>query len=89
MSPKTNSPILFNTEEIFKTFFSAGECLIDIDFPMFLLYFLDSICPFDDDKIILINSNQENKLFDEGFTCNGATKICLDNLRHVYVQKIY
>ena len=89
MTSKTNSPVLFNTEEIFKTFFSAGECLIDIDFPMFLLYFLDSICPFDDDKIILINSNQENKLFDEGFTCNGATKICLDNLRHVYVQKIY
>ena len=86
MSPKTNSPILFNTEKIFKTFFSTGECLIDIDFPMFLLYFLDSIAR-DDNKIILINSNQENNLFDEGFICNGTTKICLDNLNHVYVQK--
>ena len=88
MSPKTNSPILFNTEKIFKTFFSTGECLIDIDFPMILLYFLDSIAQ-DDDKIILINSNQSNDLFDEGFVCNGTNNICLDNLNHVYVQKIY
>ena len=86
MKPKTNSPVLFNTEEIFKTFFSTGECLIDIDFPMFLLYFLDSIS-CDDDKIILINNNQEKNLFDEGFVCNGTIKICLDNLKHVYVQK--
>ena len=86
MSPKTNSPILFNTEKIFKTFFSTGECLIDIDFPMFLLYFLDSIAR-DDNKIILINSNQENNLFDEGFICNGTTKICLDNINHIYIQK--
>ena len=86
MKPKTNSPVLFNTEEIFKTFFSTGECLIDIDFPMILLYFLDSIAQ-DDDKIILINSNQSNDLFDEGFVCNGTNNICLDNLKHVYVQK--
>ena len=38
-------------------------------------------------KIILINVNQENGLFDEGFVCNGTNGICLDNLNHIYVQK--
>ena len=86
MSPKTTSPVLFNTEEIFKTFFCTGECLIDIDFPMSLIYFLDNLAR-DDDKIILINVNQENDLFDDGFVCNGTIPICLDNLNHVYIQK--
>ena len=53
---------------------------------MVLLYFLDSIAR-DDDKIILINVNQENNLFDEEFVCNGSKSICLDNLNHVHVQK--
>ena len=86
MKQKTNSPVLFNAEDIYKIFFSNNECLIDLDFPMSLLYFLDSIAR-DDDKIILVNVNQENKLFDEGFVCNGTKKICLDNLKHIYVQK--
>ena len=58
MTPKTTSPVLFNTEEIYKIFFCDGECVVDLDFPMILLYFLDSIA-CDDDKIILINVNQE------------------------------
>ena len=86
MTSKTNSPVLFNTEEIYKIFFCDGECVIDLDFSMVLLYFLDSIA-CDDDKIILINVNQENNLFDEEFVCNGTTGICLDNLNHVHVQK--
>ena len=53
---------------------------------MVLLYFLDTMAR-DDDKIILINVNQENNLFDEEFVLNGTNKICLDNLNHVYVQK--
>ena len=63
MTPKTTSPVLFNTEEIYKIFFCDGECVVDLDFPMILLYFLDSIA-CDDDKIVLINVNQENDLFD-------------------------
>ena len=86
MTQKTTSPVLFNTEEIYKIFFCDGECVIDFDFPMVLLYFLDSIAR-DDDKIILINVNQENNLFDEEFVCNGTKRICLDNLNHVHVQK--
>ena len=86
MTKKTNSPVLFNTEEIYKIFFCDGECVVDLDFPMVLLYFLDSMAR-DDDKIILINVNQENNLFDEEFVLNGTNKICLDNLNHVYVQK--
>ena len=86
MKPKKTSSVLFNTEEIYNTFFCDGECLIDLDFPMSLLYFLDSIAR-DDDKIILINVNQENKLFEEEFVGNGTKKICLDNLNHVHVQK--
>ena len=86
MTKKTTSPVLFNTEEIYKIFFCDGECIVDLDFPMVLLYFLDSIA-CDDDKIILINVNQENDLFDEGFVCNGTKKICLDNLNHIYTQK--
>lgn len=86
MSQKTNSPVLFNTEEIYKTFFCDGGCVVDLDFPMVLLYFLDDIA-HDDDKIILINVNQENNLFDDEFVCNGTKRICLDNLNHVHVQK--
>ena len=86
MTPKTTSPALFNTEEIYKIFFCDGECVVNLDFPMILLYFLDSIA-CDDDKIILINVNQENGLFDEWFVCNGTNGICLDNLNHIYVQK--
>lgn len=86
MNSKTNSPVLFNAEEVFKTFFCDGECWIDLDFPMILTYFLDEIAR-DDDKIILINVNQENQLFDDGFVRNGTKKICLDNLQHIYVQK--
>ena len=86
MTPKTPSPVLFSAEEIYKTFFCDGKCLISIDFPMSLLYFLDSIAR-DDDKIILINVNQENNLFDDGFSCNGTYSIDLDNLSHVCVQK--
>ena len=62
MRPKTTSPVLLNTEEIYKIFFCDGECVVDLDFPMVLLYFLDIIAR-DDDKIILINVNQENNLF--------------------------
>ena len=88
MTQKTTSPVLFNTEEIYKIFFCDGECVVDLDFPMILLYFLDSIA-CDDDKIILINVNQENGLFDEGFVCNGTNGICLDNLNHVkYVKEV-
>ena len=86
MTQKTTSPVLINSEEIYKIFFCNGECIVDLDFPMVLLYFLDSIAR-DDDKIILINVNQENNLFDEEFVCNGTKKICLDNLNHVHVQK--
>ena len=86
MTQKTNSPVLFNAEEIYKIFFCGGRCLISLDFPMSLLYFLDSIAR-DDDKIILINVNQENSLFDGGFKCNGTKSIELDNLSHIYVQK--
>ena len=50
------------------------------------IYYLDSIA-LDDDKIILINVNQENTLFDDGFTRNGTKKVFLDNLSHIYVQK--
>ena len=86
MNQKTTSPVLFNTEEIYKSFFCDGVCFVDLDFPMILLYFLDGIAR-DGDKIILINSNQGNRLFDEGFVCNGCKKIYLDNLEHIYVQK--
>ena len=47
--------------------------------------FLDGIAE-DGDKIILIN-DQENSLFDDGFTRNVLKKIYLDNLSHVHVQK--
>ena len=86
MKQKTNSPVLFNAEEIYKIFFCDGRCLVSLDFPMTLLYFLDSIAR-DGDKIVLINVNQENKLFNDGFKCNGTKSIELDNLSHIYVQK--
>ena len=67
MNQKKQTPqYLLNTREIYKNFFCDNVCLIDLDFPMNLLYFLDSIAR-DADKIILINSNRENNLFDNGF----------------------
>ena len=86
MNKKTNSPVLFNSVEIYKTFFCNGVCLLNVDFPMNFIYYLDSIAA-DDDKIILINVNQENTLFNDGFTRNGTKQIFLDNLSHIYVQK--
>ena len=56
--PKNNPPVLFNADEIYKIFGGDGEC-VDLDFPIVLLYFLDSIAR-DDDKIILINVNQKH-----------------------------
>ena len=53
---------------------------------MDFIYYLDSIT-VDDDKIILINVNQENTLFDDGFTRNDTKQIFLDNLPHIYVKK--
>ena len=86
MQLKTTPPVLFNAEEVYNFFFSEPVCRISLDFPMPLLYFLDSIAQ-KDDKIILINVNQENNLFDEEFVCNGTKPIELDNLSHVYVHK--
>ena len=86
MKPKNNSPVLFSVEEVYNFFFSQHECRISLDFPMPLLYFLDTIAQ-KDDKIILVNVNQENSLFDEGFVCNGTKSSELDNLLHIYVQK--
>lgn len=34
---------LFNTEEIYKIFFYGGEGIVDFNFPIILLHFLDSI----------------------------------------------
>lgn len=86
MKPKTNSPVLFNAEEVYNFFFRNNVCRISLDFPMPLLYFLDTIAQ-KDDKIILINVNQENNLFGEDFVCNGTKSIELDNLSHIHVQK--
>ena len=86
MNTKTNPPVLFNTEEVYNFFFSEHDCRISLDFPMFLIYYLDQIAS-DDDKIILINTNQENNLFDDGFLCNGTKPIEVDNLSNMYVQK--
>ena len=86
MKQKTNFPVLFNSVEIYKSFFYNSVCLINVDFPMDFIYYLDGILA-DDNKIILINVNQENNLFDDGFTRNGTKQIFLDNLSHIYVQK--
>ena len=51
------------------------------------LCFISWILAQKDDKIILVNVNQENSLFDEGFVCNGIKSSELDNLSHIYVQK--
>ena len=45
------------------------DVLLILIFQWFYFIFLDDIA-HDDDKIILINVNQENDLFDEGFVCN-------------------
>ena len=44
MTAKTNSPVLFNSEKIYKTFFCDGVCVIDLDFPTNLLYFFRWYC---------------------------------------------
>ena len=73
MTAKTNSSVLFNSEKIYKTFFCDDICIIDLDFPTNLLYFLDGIAE-DRDKIILINVDQENSLFDDDLHVMGLKK---------------
>ena len=86
MTKENHSPIVFNEFELYNLFFNDGTCIISLDFPMILIYFLDQIAK-NDDKIILINTTQENTLFDDGFKCNGTVKLCLDNLKHIHSQK--
>ena len=54
MELKTNSPVLFNAEEVYNFFFLEHVCRISLDFPLPLLYFLEGIAQ-KEDKIILIN----------------------------------
>ena len=86
MNKENPSPIVFNEFELYNLFFNDGTCIISLDFPMVFIYFLDQIAR-NEDKIILINSIQENMLFEDGFKCNGTVELCLDNLKHIYCQK--
>ena len=86
MKTKTTPPVLFSAEEVYNFFFSEHVCRISLDVPMHMVYYLDQMA-CDGDKIILINVNQENSLFDDGFVCNGTKAIELDNLSHIFVQK--
>lgn len=70
----------------YNLFFNDGVCIVSLDFSMIFIYFLDQIAK-KDDKIILINTIQENKLFEDRFKCNGTVELCIDNLKHIHGQK--
>ena len=86
MEKINNSQLLYNTSNVYKTFFHDGNCYVLTTEDMQEIYKLDNMAR-EDDKIILINVNQENSLYDAGFVRNGASKIHLDNLKHIHVQK--
>ena len=86
MTKKNHSPIVFNEFELYNLFFNEGTCIVSLDFSMIFIYFLDQIAK-KDDKIILINTIQENKLFEDRFKCNGTVELCIDNLKHIHGQK--
>ena len=48
MELKTNSPVLFNAEEVYNFFFLEHVCRIGLDFPLPLLYFLEGIAQKED-----------------------------------------
>ena len=45
---QNNPSSLFNAEAVYNFFFLKRVCRFSLDFPMYLLYFLDSIAQKDD-----------------------------------------
>ena len=86
MEQINNSQLLYNTSNVYKTFFHDGNCYVLTTEDMQEIYKLDNMAR-EDDKIIIINEIQEIELAEKSFSHNGLQKIKLDNLDHIYVQK--
>ena len=81
-----NSPLIYCTYNIYKTFFSDEKCFFSTTSDMVDLYSLDIIAK-ENDKIVLINEIQETELFKKGYVFDGYQKSNIDNLNHVFVRK--
>ena len=83
---KNNSPLIYCTSNLYKTFFSDGKCFFSTTTDMTELYKLD-INANEEDRIILINEIQEAELSEKGYVHDGYQKCSIDNLNHVFVRK--
>lgn len=84
---KTNtSPIIFCAHNLYNTFFCDGKCFFSTASDMVDLYRMDTIAN-ENDRIVLINENQENELTKKGYVYDGYDKCNMDNLKNVYVRK--
>ena len=81
-----NSPLIYSTGNIYKTFFTDEKCFFSTTTDMTELYKLDIIAN-EEDKIILINEIQEAELSEKGYVHDGYQKCPMDNLKHVFVRK--
>ena len=81
-----NSPLIYCTGNLYKTFFSDGKCFFSTTTDMTELYKLD-INANEEDRIILINEIQEAELSEKGYVHDGYQKCSIDNLNHVFVRK--
>ena len=86
MTTINNSQTIYCKQQLYKTFFFKNTCYVTTETPMEDIYHLDSIAE-EDDKIVIINLNQDFKLEYEGYIRNGILKCKLDNLKHIYMQK--
>ena len=86
MKQKNTSSNVFCFEDLYNLVFVECGGNIDTSFPLSFVYFLEDMAR-EDDNITLINVEQENKLFSEGFNSNGSYKSNIDNLEHVRIKQ--
>lgn len=86
MKSKNTSSNVLCIEELYKILFGIYGGNIDTSIPLPFVYFMEQMAG-DGDNITLINVEQENKLFSEGFNSNGSYKSNIDNLEHVRIKQ--
>ena len=86
MNRKNTSSNVLCFDDLYNLVFVEYGGNVDTSFPLPFIYFLE-VMARDDDNIVLINVEQENKLFSNGFAPNGSIDCNMDNLEHVRVKQ--
>ena len=86
MKQKNTSSNVLCFDDLYNLVFVEYGGNVDTSFPLPFIYFLE-VMARDDDNIVLINVEQENELFSNGFAPNGSIDCNMDNLEHVRVKQ--